>query len=145
MTRSEMMSGIRSWDTKPELYLRRGLHALGFRYRLHDGTLPGRPDMVFRRFGAVIFVHGCFWHGHPGCGNATIPKTNTDFWTDKIVANRARDARAATRLEEAGWRVLTVWECAIRTDRKRAASVLLPRVAHWLTGFGATTEIGADG
>jgi len=111
--RSFNMSRIRGRDTKPELLLRRGLHALGFRFRLHRKDLPGRPDLVFPARRAVIFAHGCFWHGHD-CPMCRLPATRTSFWQSKIYGNRDRDRRATGALAAAGWRVLVVWECALR-------------------------------
>jgi len=110
--RSRMMAAVRSKDTKPELFLRRALHALGYRYRLHRRDLPGSPDLVFPGKRAVIFVHGCFWHGHD-CPAAKLPTTRADFWRDKIAGNRRRDAAALERLREQGWRALVVWECEL--------------------------------
>lgn len=107
------MSRIRGKDTKPEMTLRRGLHALGFRFRLHRKDLPGRPDLVFPSRCAVIFVHGCFWHGHT-CPMCKMPATRSEFWRAKIESNRERDIRAVAALQTAGWRVLVVWECALR-------------------------------
>ena len=112
LTRSRMMSGIRGKDTKPELAVRRALHRAGYRFRLHRKDLPGRPDIVLPKYHAVIFVHGCFWHGH-GCRHFKIPKTRTDFWLDKIMANAKRDRLNAESLRAAGWSVLIVWECEI--------------------------------
>ena len=112
--RSRMMSGIRGKDTKPEMLLRRSLHALGLRYRLHVADLPGKPDLVFPRFKAVVFVNGCFWHRHAGCRYATTPATRRDFWERKFAANVARDEANQHRLLENGWRVLIVWECALK-------------------------------
>jgi DNA mismatch endonuclease, patch repair protein len=110
-TRSRMMSGIRGKDTKPELEVRRFLHRLGFRYRIHDKHLPGHPDIVLPRYRTVVFVHGCFWHQHPGCKLAAKPGTNAEFWRDKLRGNVERDARSIQRLSELGWRSVTVWEC----------------------------------
>ncbi|MEP9321505.1 very short patch repair endonuclease [Pseudomonas sp. LABIM340] len=107
------MSRIRGRDTKPEMIVRRGLHARGFRYRLQDRKLPGRPDLVFPRYHAVIFVHGCFWHGHD-CPMFKLPATRQDFWAAKIASNRARDERATAALLQRGWRVANVWECSVR-------------------------------
>jgi DNA mismatch endonuclease (patch repair protein) len=112
--RSRMMAGIKGKNTKPEMLVRRHLHAHGFRYNLARKDLPGRPDLVLRRFGAAIFVHGCYWHGHPGCRYATTPSTRTEFWTAKISGNRDRDARVLSELAAKGWRVAVVWECALR-------------------------------
>jgi DNA mismatch endonuclease (patch repair protein) len=119
--RSEMMSGIRGRDTKPELEVRRYLHALGLRYRLHVADLPGRPDIVFPRHGAVVFVHGCFWHRHPGCRFAYQPKSNEEFWTSKFAKNIERDKRDALALTAMGWRVFVAWEC--ETDDLRLADL----------------------
>ena len=113
--RSAMMSGVRGKDTAPEMLVRRAAHALGLRFRLHDRRLPGRPDLVFPRWRSVVFVNGCFWHRHAGCRRATLPKSNIPFWAEKIDANAARDAASYAALAEAGWRVLIVWECEVRT------------------------------
>ena len=118
--RSERMSRIRGKDTQPELALRRVLHGLGLRYRLYGTGLPGKPDLVFPRYKAVVFVHGCFWHRHPGCSIATTPKSNTAFWLEKFEKNVARDARVATQLGEQGWRVFLAWECELSTPAKAA-------------------------
>ncbi len=116
--RSVRMSRIRGKDTKPELSLRKVLHGLGFRYRLHVADLPGKPDLVFPRYKTVVFVHGCFWHRHPGCKIATTPKTNTEFWIEKFEKNKERDVRARKALEEAGWSTLVVWECELDSMKK---------------------------
>ena len=128
-TRSRMMGGIRGKNTKPELSLRRALHARGFRYRLHRKGLPGSPDLVFLRYRAVCFVHGCFWHRHPGCRYATMPKTREDFWETKFAATVARDERSRARLLDAGWRVAVVWECSLRGNRLLTT---VSEVAEWL-------------
>lgn len=114
--RSWNMSRIRGKNTKPELQLRSALHKAGFRFRLHDRKLPGKPDIVLRQFKTVILVHGCYWHRHPGCTEATTPKSNVDFWTAKFDATVERDRRNIAALEAAGWRVLVVWECEIKAD-----------------------------
>ncbi|KQQ78995.1 DNA mismatch endonuclease Vsr [Aureimonas sp. Leaf324] len=119
--RSERMSRIRSTNTKPEVTLRKALHRLGFRFRLHGNRLPGKPDIVLPRYRTAIFVHGCFWHRHEGCKVATTPKTNTSFWVDKFNRNVARDAAAAVELQASGWKVLVAWECDLRTPEKAAA------------------------
>lgn len=111
--RSALMSRIRGKDTKIELEIRRGLHALGFRYRHGGAGLPGRPDIVLPKYRTVVFVHGCFWHRHD-CHLFRLPKTRTDFWKAKIDANCARDERAITALESMGWHVEVVWECQLR-------------------------------
>lgn len=128
-TRSRMMRGIQSKDTQPELRLRRALHALGFRYRLHAKELPGRPDMVFPKYRAVVFVHGCFWHGHE-CPVFRWPKTRPEFWRAKIEANRARDDRKIQALQALGWRVAVVWECDLR--QPVTADGLASEIAAWL-------------
>ncbi|MGI6496355.1 MAG: very short patch repair endonuclease [Kiritimatiellia bacterium] len=109
--RSWLMSRIRSGDTQPEKVVRSTLHRLGFRFSLHAKHLPGRPDVVLRKWKCVVFVHGCFWHRHPGCPVATTPKSRTAFWTEKFERNVARDSSVKARLEALGWRVVTVWGC----------------------------------
>lgn len=111
--RSTCMSRIRSKDTKPEMIVRRLLHSRGYRYRLHDRRLPGKPDLTFVRWRKVIFVHGCFWHMHEGCKRAGIPKSRIGFWKLKLEKNRARDQLNTARLTAMGWRVLVVWECEL--------------------------------
>ena len=111
--RSERMSLIRGTGSVPEMKLRRLVHGMGFRYRLHGKELPGKPDLVFRSRHAVIFMHGCFWHRHRGCKLARLPKSKLDFWKPKLEANRKRDARSQSQLKAMGWRVLVVWECEL--------------------------------
>lgn len=108
------MSRIRGKDTKPEILVRKGLHARGFRFRLQDRKLPGTPDIVLPKWGVAIMVNGCFWHGHKGCRYATRPKANTEFWDAKIVRNRHRDEVTAAHLEALGWTVITIWECELK-------------------------------
>lgn len=120
------MSRIKGRDTKPEMFLRRGLHARGLRFRLHRCDLPGCPDLTFPSHHAVVFVHGCFWHGH-GCALCKVPATRPEFWTTKIARNVERDHRAIKSLLERGWRVLVVWECAIRGAGKLSETELLDR------------------
>ena len=108
------MSRIRGKDTKPEMLLRRGLHAAGLRFRLHGTKLPGKPDLVFPGRKKVIFVHGCFWHSHGGCHNARIPKSRSDFWMSKLESNKERDERNVHALMDEGWEVLVIWECELR-------------------------------
>lgn len=115
--RSERMSRIRGKDSQPELALRHVLHRLGLRYRLHAKELPGKPDLVFPRHKAVVFVHGCFWHRHEGCKIATTPKSNTPFWIEKFEKNVARDNRSAAALTDLGWRVFVVWECDLAPSK----------------------------
>nr|WP_314547632.1 very short patch repair endonuclease [uncultured Massilia sp.] len=118
--RSRMMSAVRGKDTKPELIVRRFLHRKGFRFRLHVANLPGRPDLAFPKHKVALFVHGCFWHRHHGCRYATSPQQNAQFWSEKFDANIARDQRNVERLVEAGWRVITVWECGLRNAQATA-------------------------
>ena len=111
--RSEIMGRVRAKDTGPEMRVRRLVFAMGFRYRLHDRSLPGTPDLVFRRVRKVIFVHGCFWHRHARCALARLPKSRREFWVPKLGGNRQRDRRNLARLRRAGWQVMVVWECEI--------------------------------
>lgn len=111
--RSAQMSRIRGSNTKLEVLVRKGLHARGLRYRLGGAKLPGRPDIVLPKYRTVVFVHGCFWHGHD-CPLYRLPKTRPEFWADKIGKNRVRDRRVTAELEGMGWRVMTVWECSLR-------------------------------
>lgn len=115
--RSRLMSRIRGRDTKPELIVRRYLHARGLRYRLNDASLPGKPDLALKSRKIAIFVHGCFWHGHPHCKKARIPKTRAEFWETKIATNRTRDQRVVRQLRKRGWRVFIVWQCRMGERR----------------------------
>jgi len=117
-TRSYNMSCIKGKNTKPEEIVRKALFAKGFRYRKNDRRLPGTPDIVLSKYRTVIFVNGCFWHGHKGCKYYVVPKTNTEFWLNKINSNIDRDAIKATQLKELGWRVITVWECELKKDKR---------------------------
>ena len=112
--RHRCMSAIKSRDTKPELLVRRFLFSRGFRYRLHHPRLPGHPDVVLRKYRTVIFVNGCFWHGHEGCKNYVLPKTNAEFWRNKIERNKSRDKEEQRKLASMGWHCITVWECQLR-------------------------------
>lgn len=112
-TRSRMMAAVRSKNTKPELAVRRRLHQLGLRFRLHSKTLPGSPDLSFPKYGTAVFVHGCFWHRHQGCKDASRPKSNSRFWENKLLANVRRDKKQRRALQSLGWKVLTIWECEI--------------------------------
>ena len=111
------MAAIHSASTKPELLLRHSLWHLGFRYRVNDKRFPGSPDIVLPKYRTIIFVHGCFWHGHKDCKNYTVPKTNTDFWTAKVSRNQQRDQDTWRQLEAKGWSVIVVWECELKKDR----------------------------
>ncbi len=125
------MRAVRREGTAPEIAVRKAAHALGLRFRLHRKDLPGTPDLVFPKHRVCLFVHGCFWHRHPGCGKATTPKTRRDYWIPKFEENVARDARVAQALRDAGWRVETIWECETRdllTLRHRLAAIFqLPK------------------
>jgi DNA mismatch endonuclease, patch repair protein len=112
--RSQMMSGIRGKNTKPELILRRHLHSAGLRFRLHDPVVTGRPDLMFKSRRAAVFVHGCFWHRHEGCHWCTTPASNSEFWAVKFARNVARDIQVREALKASGWRVATIWECGLR-------------------------------
>lgn len=127
--RSRQMARVRGKDSAPELALRRLIHGMGYRYRLHVRALPGTPDMVFRSRGAVVFMHGCFWHRHPGCARSRIPKSRVDFWTAKLDGNRRRDLRDQRKLRRMGWRVMVVWECQLSRPVAVAA-----RVSRFLDG-----------
>lgn len=113
--RRELMARFRSKDTKPEIVVRRALHRAGRRFRLHRKDLPGRPDIVMPKDQIAIMVNGCFWHGHEGCSIARIPKTRQSFWIEKFAKNRERDARVKDELEGMGWKVVTLWECQVKT------------------------------
>ena len=141
-TRSRMMRAIKGRDTHPELALRKYLHAQGYRFRLHRKDLPGSPDLVLPRHHLAIFVHGCFWHRHEGCRYATTPSTRQEFWQRKFVANVARDAAVRRRLLEDGWRVATVWECALRKPDQITAST--ERLSAWLQSDEHKIEIGTE-
>lgn len=144
-TRSRMMAGIQSKNTKPETIIRKGLHARGFRYSLHAKNLPGKPDIVMPKWRVVIFVHGCFWHRH-GCSLSKIPSTNTAFWDSKLSRNQLRDELVKQQLAEAGWRIATVWECATRGKLAiNHLPDLLDRLALWIRDLAKspTLEIAA--
>jgi DNA mismatch endonuclease, patch repair protein len=129
-TRSRIMRSVRQKDTKPEMMLRCAIHARGLRYRLHVSDLPGSPDLVFPKYKAVVFVHGCFWHRHPGCPKATMPKTRAPFWRMKFERNVSRDQENLRALAGLGWRSRIVWECEIVTD----ANLQADWISLWLAG-----------
>lgn len=139
-TRSRMMSGIRGKDTRPELLLRRALHARGFRYRLHPKTVTGRPDLVLPKHRVAVFVHGCFWHRHESCRLASTPATRPEFWAAKFAANILRDQKVVATLSDEGWRIAIVWECVLKkqADVHRAVDQL----TDWILDGGAFIEIG---
>ena len=135
-----MMSGIRGKNTRPEMLIRKGLHARGFRYRLHDRTLPGRPDMVFGNRSAVIFVNGCFWHGHH-CHLFKWPSSRAEFWRQKILRNREKDEETIRALSMNGWRILTIWECALKGRTRLPVDDVIAKAAEWLCGSDGYSEI----
>jgi len=139
-TRSRMMAGIRGRDTKIEIGVRKALHARGLRYRTDVRSLPGRPDIVLPRWRVAIFVHGCFWHRHD-CGLGRLPATRADFWREKLDGNAARDARNHAALLASGWRVATLWECALRGRGPQVLEQLADRLAEWIRGMEPTLEL----
>lgn len=139
-TRSRMMGRIRGRDTKIEVRIRKALHARGLRYRTDVRGLPGRPDIVFARWRAAVFIHGCFWHAHD-CELYRLPATRPEFWQNKLGGNAARDARNRAELLNAGWRVATVWECAIRGKGDQAVAEVADRLATWIRGDWPTFEL----
>ena len=139
-TRSRIMSKVRQKDTAPEVLLRSTLHKVGLRFRLHDRTLPGSPDLVFPRFRSVVFVHGCYWHAH-GCYRSTVPKSHREFWERKFVANRRRDERVTALLQKMGWRVMIVWECSLIGRLALRPEEVVEKVRVWLMGTTEREEI----
>ena len=138
--RSRMMSGIRGKNTKPEMIIRKGLHARGFRYRLHDSKLPGKPDMVFRACKAVIQVHGCFWHGHH-CHLFKWPSSRQDFWRNKINRNIEKDNENLAGLMEKGFRILIIWECALKGKTRHPVEEVIDKVGVWLKTGNENSKI----
>lgn len=138
--RSRMMAGIRGKNTKPEMIIRRGLHSEGFRYLLHDKRLPGKPDLVFPKYRAVIFVHGCFWHGHD-CHLFKWPKTRKRFWRQKIERNREIDESAIASLARAGWRCCVIWECGLKGREAAPVDLIVERSSRWLNSRRKYDEI----
>ena len=150
-TRSKIMAAVGQKDTKPEMALRKALHRMGFRYVVNDKRLPGSPDLVFPKYRAAIFVHGCFWHHH-GCKYSTIPQTRIEFWKEKFKANKKRDRRKISELRKQGWRVKVVWECRLKSNNKKVLRQV-SNVAEWLKNqeepplvlrSGAKTKRGAQ-
>jgi DNA mismatch endonuclease, patch repair protein len=133
-TRSRMMSSIKGKNTRPELFLRKALHALGFRYCLGGRALPGKPDLVFPSRSAVVFIHGCFWHRHD-CAYFRWPGSNQEFWQAKLIGNAERDSRVEKDLKKLGWRVYTVWECELRESGYTLPNKAVTRLAAWLHRF----------
>jgi DNA mismatch endonuclease (patch repair protein) len=124
-TRSYNMSQIKATNTKPELLVRKFLHAQGFRYKLHDKKLPGKPDIVLPKYKTVIFIHGCFWHGHNNCKYFVVPKTRTEWWLNKINSNKANDIKAIRALKRDGWKIINVWECNLKHAKTERTLVAL--------------------
>lgn len=143
-TRSRMMSGIRGVNTKPERHVRSLLHREGFRFRLHARELPGRPDIVLPRYRAVIFVHGCFWHGHV-CHLFRLPSTRPEFWSAKIERNKENDKAAIAGLQARGWRVATVWECVLKGRQSCTDAMIRSSLCGWLRGESAIFELTGRG
>jgi len=139
-----MMSGIRGRNTRIEVAVRKALFARGFRYRLNNKTLPGKPDIVFPRYRAVVFVHGCYWHGHD-CTLFRLPASNREFWQTKIEGNRARDARNVSALNSLGWRIGVVWECALRNKGPKGLEIVATRLSAWLKEQEQSENIGITG
>lgn len=127
--KSRMMAAVRTKHTKPEMIVRRLAHAMGYRYRLHDRTLPGTPDLVFSKKKVVIQVCGCFWHQHEGCSKVTLPKTRQDFWAKKLASNVARDRNNLEKLTKMGWRIVTIWECQV-ADSDQLEETLQSALGH---------------
>ena len=138
--RSRMMSGIRSKDTMPEITVRKGLHRLGFRYRVNDRRIPGKPDLHFPKWNALVFVHGCFWHGHD-CHLFRLPKTRTGYWNAKIEKNRERDRLTESNLMAGGWRLAIVWECALKGRQRLEQQQMLDGLAIWLRSDNVRIDI----
>lgn len=138
-----MMSGIRGKDTKPELLIRSALHKRGFRFRLHYGDLPGKPDLVFPKYHALVLINGCFWHGHD-CHLFKWPSTREDFWRTKITSNQVRDARNAAEYTAQGWRMMVIWECALKGRTRRDCFEIVAEVADWLLSGSERAEVSGE-
>ena len=134
------MAGIKGKDTSPEIALRSGLHARGFRFRIHQPNLPAKPDLVFPKYGAVLFAHGCFWHGH-NCHLFKWPQTRAEFWKTKVEANKRRDVSSMSQLHDRGWRIGIVWECALKGRQRLKIDVLLDTCENWLLSGTEPLEI----
>jgi DNA mismatch endonuclease (patch repair protein) len=138
--RSRIMSAVRSKNTGPELLIRRFLRSKGVGYRIHNASLPGKPDITVPRYKVAVFIHGCFWHGHEGCPRGRLPKSRVEYWSSKIEANKQRDRLVEKRVSEAGWQPLVIWECQLRTQK--AASVTLD---HLLDNLYSLSKMGKEG
>ena len=139
-TRSRMMSGIKGKDTQPELRIRKELHKLGFRYKLHQKGMPGKPDLVFPKYKAILFINGCFWHGHD-CHLFKYPATQKEFWREKINKTKETDARNISLLMKDGWRVLNIWECSLKGSEKIGLEEVIYRTTTWLVSKCIFLEI----
>ncbi len=142
-TRSRMMSGIRAKNTKAEVEIRKRIFAAGFRYRLHDKKLPGKPDIIFPRYKAIIFIHGCFWHAHD-CALFKVPSTRPEFWQKKLKRNREKDEENSSHLKHLGWRILTIWECSFRgagKKREQELTKIVGKAVKWLNSKSRYREI----
>ena len=142
-TRSRMMSGIRAKNTKPEMELRSGLHRRGYRFRLHDNSLPGKPDIILPKLRTIILVHGCFWHGH-NCYLFKWPSTRPNFWREKIRSNVTRDQRNLDVYHDEGWRTITVWECALKGRKAIGIDLVLDQIEVWFSENGTAADIGCS-
>jgi DNA mismatch endonuclease, patch repair protein len=138
-TRSRMMSAIKGKDTKPEIIVRRALHAAGFRFRLHDKKLPGKPDIVLAKYNTVIFVNGCFWHAHE-CPNFSWPKSRRKFWEKKLLGNRRRDCDVLVRLRDDGWKTIVIWECVLRRIANPKLDAIMSRIVRAISSRKSTVE-----
>jgi DNA mismatch endonuclease (patch repair protein) len=140
VTRSKMMSGIRGKNTKPEILIRKGLHALGFRYRLHSPKLPGKPDIVLPKYRAIILINGCFWHAH-NCHLFKWPSTRKKFWEAKILSNKMRDQENLKQYYDSGWKTLVIWECALKGKAKLPVKSVFDLIVHWIVYERANCNI----
>lgn len=142
-TRSRNMSAIKGSDTKPEVTVRKGLHRRGLRYNLHAKRLPGRPDLVFPKYRAIVFVHGCFWHSHD-CHLFKMPSTRPDFWAKKLARNKQLDLEVLSALHQQSWRTLIIWECALKGRSKLGEEALLDSASEWIRGDNPECEIAGS-
>lgn len=142
-TRSRMMAGIRAKDTRPEMAVRKGLFRYGYRYRLHVSGMPGKPDMIFPKYRAVVLVHGCFWHRHD-CHLFKWPGSRKEFWKQKLIANKQRDRKNIQRLRKAGWRVLVIWECAVKGKKGNELDLVIRKASRWLRNGMPAMEIAGS-
>jgi DNA mismatch endonuclease, patch repair protein len=137
--RSQTMSKVRGYNTEPEKFIRSRLHTQGFRFRINNSSLPGKPDIVLKKYNAIIFIHGCFWHNHKGCKKSKLPDTRHEFWRKKITDTVRRDQRNISDLSKLGWRIATVWEC--RTQKKDVLDQTTKKLSKWLKGNKRQIEI----